>query len=167
MPRGGQEKAKIVERLEASRQALMDAITGLNEEGFRARAASGEPNAAEALARLLYDEADLLAIAIARHEGDAAPAASDERDQRMKEAAQRMPAPQVLHGLLAQRRETLRHLDALPPEVLARRVEDPEHGEVSVATIFDGIARREAEQAKLIRSLRVAAGRNLRDSTAL
>jgi uncharacterized damage-inducible protein DinB len=170
MPNAEPVTTSVGEKLEASRQALMDAIAGLDEEGFRARPASGEWTAAEVLAHLLADEPKLLVYAQAALEaGDiAVEATSDEdREKLAKDAAQRVPVPQILHGLLAARRDTLGQLEALSPEQLARPVRQAAHGGTTVGRLFQHIAEHEGAHATQIRTIRAQTGRNRRDTSAL
>ncbi|MEX1253751.1 MAG: DinB family protein [Dehalococcoidia bacterium] len=160
----------VGEKLEASRQALMDAIAGLDEEGFRARPTAGEWTAAEVLAHLLADEPGVVASAQAALGGgtitlDATP--DDEREQQAKDAAQRMPVPQILHGLLAARRDTVRRVEALSPGQLAGRVRHPARGDTTVSRLFEHIAEHEEDHAAQIRTMRAQTGRNRRDTGAL
>lgn len=134
----------------------MDAIAGLDEQGFRVRTQSGEWTAAEVLAHLLSTErlfTQRARAALDQVDFVITPRTEDERQEGAR-MAQRMPVPQIVHGLLAQRRDTLRLLDGLSDEHLARSVRHPRWGEQSVAWLFRRIAEHEAEHAEQVRSLR-------------
>jgi len=173
MPHAEPVTTSVGERLEASRQALMDAIAELDEEGFRARPAAGGWTAAGVLAHLLDDEPKLLAYARSALEADdtEVEATSDEdREQQAKDAAQSAaggPVPQILHGLLGARRDTLRQLEALSAEQLARPVRHAAYGGTSVGRLFQHIAEHEDEHADQIRTIRAQTGRNRRGTSAL
>lgn len=143
-------------RLAEGRRSLMDAIAGLDEEGFRRRAAQGEWTVAETLAHLLEVERFLTAqIKQARSDGSPSiPSRTDEQRNAAAKQAQRMPVPQIVHALLAQRRDTLRQLDGMPEEQLARALRHPRWGEVDVRWLFQHIAAHEAEHAAQIQALR-------------
>ena len=147
-------------RLEASRRALFDAIEGLDEEGFRRRPGPSQWSPAEVLAHLLLMEQQLLTWA------QAALAAPDEyefvwlsedarRDQA--QAAQRMPVPQILHGLLAQRRETVWLLETLDAGQLAKTCRVVGRGSFPVALLFQRMADHEEEHARQVREARAQA----------
>lgn len=143
-------------RLAESRRALMDAITDLDEEGFRGRAAHGEWTVAETLAHLLdaerfLGEQVMRALAPGRH---TVPSRTDEERSEGARQAQRMPVPQIVHALLAQRRDTLRLLEGLSDEQLARAVQHLRRGRVDVAWLFQRMASHEAEHAAQITTLR-------------
>jgi uncharacterized damage-inducible protein DinB len=161
--------AELGTRLEASREALMEAISGLDEEGFRARPAPGEWSPAETLAHLLLDETKLLEYARAAAEGDtiAVPRATeDERDRQAREAA-RMPVPQIIHGLLATRRDTTALLERLTDEQLGTAVQHPAYGEAPLGRLFQHMAEQEEEHANQIRTIRQRTARNPRRANAL
>ena len=152
-----QSTVEFRDRLEVSRDALMDAIAGLDEEGFRARPGASEWTAAEALAHLLRMEAVLMQrtqAALAEEGFVVTPVSPDERLEQVK-LAQRMPVPQLLHGLLAQRRDTLRLLDGLSQTQLTKTFHHPRWGERTITWLFQHTAEHEEEHAAQIRALRV------------
>ncbi len=122
--------AQLVARLKASREALMDAIAGLDEEGFRSRPDASASSVAEILAHLYVVEQTASSGPHVNH-ADA--------DARL---AQRMPVPQILHGLLAGRRDTLRLID------------QQSRNNTNLAAAFEGLAAHEEEHAQQIRALR-------------
>jgi hypothetical protein len=92
------------------------------------------------------------------------------REKLAKDAAQSAaggPVPQILHGLLAVRRDTLRRIEALPADQLARPVRHAAYGDATVARLFEHIAEHEEEHAAQIRTIRAQTGRNRRDTSAL
>ncbi len=170
MPDAEPVTLSLSDRLETSRQALMDAIAGLDEEGFRARPASGDWTAAEVMSHLLHDEPELLEYARAALEEDdvaVAPTTSSERETQAREVARRMPVPQIIHGLLACRRDTLALLDRLTPAQLGRPVRHSGYGDVSVARLFQHIAEHEEQHAVHVRAIRARTGRNPQNASAL
>jgi hypothetical protein len=69
-----------------------------------------------------------------------------------------MLVPQIVHGLLASRRDTLAFLEGLTPEQLARPVRHPAYGDVG--RLFPHIAEHEVEHAHQIQTVRERTGRN-------
>lgn len=151
--------AELTERLERSRASLMEAIAGMDEEGFRWRAGSGEWCAAEALAHLLAHEQRFMWLAREALAKDKPSVQSRGEGQQVEEAkaAQRMLVPQIVHGLLAQRRETLQLLAGLSSEQLARSLVHSRLGEVDVGWLFQRIVDHETEHAAQIASIRMEA----------
>ena len=148
--------ADLRQELEASRTILMDAIAGLDEESFRARPAPSEWTAAEVLAHLLHIEgvqAERVHAALTQVDFIAT-VITEEQCHEQAKLAQRMPVPQILHGLLARRRDTLRLLEGLSQQQLARSFQHPERGELMVGDVFQRIAKHEEEHAAQIRALR-------------
>lgn len=144
--------------LEASGRALLGAIVGLDEEGFRARTRSSQWSPAEVLAHLLASERLYVGWAQAALEEDnlvLPPVAQDEQEQQAK-LAQQMAVPQILHGLLAQRRDTMQLLMALSSEQLTRTLSYPGRGSFGLGLLFEKAAAHEEEHAAQIRSLRGA-----------
>jgi hypothetical protein len=152
-------KAATVAQLEESRRSLMDAISRFDEEGFRARRAGGEWNAAEVLTHLLIAEQrnlDRAETALAQ-DNPSFPWLSDEQVAEETRVAQRMPVPQIVHGLLALRRNVLQRFESLTDEQLARRYRHERRGELTVGWLFGRMAEHEAEHAEQIRTMREAA----------
>lgn len=150
------EAAGLTAALERSRAALMEAIAGLDEEGFRRRQAAREWNPAEVLAHLLAHEQRMLVLVRRALTEDNPSVQSRGEAQQIEEAkaAQRMPVPQILHGLLAQRRETLQLLESLTAEHVARTIQHSRMGEMSAGGLFQRIVEHETEHAGQIASMR-------------
>lgn len=150
---------ELTERLERSRTSLMEAIAGMDEEGFRRRTLSGEWCAAEALAHLLAHEQRFMWLAGEALAKDRPSVQSRGEGQQIEEAkaAQRMLVPQIVHGLLAQRRESLQLLAGLSSEQLARSLVHSRLGEVDVGWLFQRIVDHETEHAAQIASIRAEA----------
>ena len=148
----------LTARLAHSRAALTAAIEGMDEEAFRRRTASGDWNAAEVLAHLLAHERRFLELA-QRALAEERPAVQSRGEgQQLEEAkaAQRMPVPQIVHGLLAQRRDTLRVLERLGAAELERPLQHSRLGEISPRWLFRRLAEHETEHAQQITSMRKA-----------
>ncbi len=136
----------------------MDAITGLDDSAFRARAASGEWTAAEVLAHLLATErilADRAHVVLAQDNPFFASMTDEERSEHAG-SAQRKPVPQIVHGLLAQRRDVLRLLEPLTAQQLARPYRHERRGDLTEASLFARMAEHESEHAGQIVLLRSA-----------
>ena len=146
--------ADIVARLEQSRRSLMEAISGLDEEGFRARPQQGGWTAAETLAHLLITERNSTGRARTALAEDNPQFAwvGDEQLEEQARSAQRMPVPQIVHGLLAQRRDVVTLLEPLSPQQLARPYRQERRGRLTVGWLFQHIAEHEEEHAGQIRA---------------
>ena len=149
---------EIVARLEASRDALMQALAGLDEAGIRARAVASTWSPAEVLAHLLHSERVLLenARAALTHDTYAVISMTDEQREDEAKRAQRMAVPQIVHGLLASRRDTTRLLEQLSDPELARPVRHARLGEQTVGWLFERAAEHELDHAGQIRAVRDA-----------
>ncbi len=136
----------------------MEAIAGLDEEGFRKRHEQGAWTAAETLAHLLISEQRSLGRAKTALEQDnpSFPWLSDEAVDEEARSAQRMPVPQLVHGLVAQRRDVLRLFESLSADQLARRYMHATRGELTIEWLFGRIAEHEVEHAEQIRAARQA-----------
>jgi hypothetical protein len=151
------QAAELGALLEASKKTLMDARSGLDEEGFRVRPDPSEWSAAEVLAHLWASErafTELAQAALSQTHLSIAPVTEAHRHAQTK-LAERAPVPQILHGLLAQRRGTARLLEGLSSEQLARTLLEPNGDEQSVAGLFKRTAEHENEHAAQIRALRL------------
>lgn len=142
--------------LETSRQALMDAISTLDEEGFKARPDTSQWSVAEVLAHLLAAEritTEQAQAALSQRRVAIAPTTEDGRQEQAR-LAQHAPVPQILHGLLAQRRDTLRLLEGLSSGQLAMTLAHPNQSDETVGGLFQQTAEHEAEHAAQVRVLR-------------
>lgn len=137
----------------------MDAVAGMDDEGFRDRSAVGRWTAAEVLAHVLEMERVLMAWAAEAISTDdvAVTAVTDEERHAQAGLAKRMSVPQVIHGLLARRRDTSHLLEGLSESVLERPLFHPEWGALSVAMLFERVAEHEETHACQIKALRVEA----------
>ncbi len=137
----------------------MGAISELDEEGFRACPDEAEWSAAEVLAHLLATEGILVQQAQAALSQEQVTVSLGTEDERQEQAklAQTAPVPQILHGLLAQRRDTARLLRGLSPEQLNMTFIHPRRGEQTVASRFRRVAEHENEHAGQVRALRARA----------
>lgn len=115
----------------------MNAIAGLDEEGFRARGSAGASTVAELLAALLLTEQRL-----AEHTQSTTRTVESSEEER-RTLAKRTAVPQVIHGLLARRRETQRLVERSASEQLA-----------PLAQTVQRIVEYEGEQVARIRELR-------------
>jgi hypothetical protein len=106
------EIQSLREALAETRRRLLAAISGVGEADFKKRPPAGEgegPNwcIAEVLAHLLQQErlrAERMRSALDRP-GEAITPSSDEADYEAARAGRAAPVPQIIHGLLASRRE--------------------------------------------------------------
>jgi len=151
--------ADLIARLGQSRRSLMDAIAGLDEEGFRDRHRSGEWTAAEVLAHLFSTERIFIdrARKAIEHEGyRATPVSNDVREEHLG-MAKRMPVPQIIHGLLAQRRETLAFVGSVSEGDLGSTLSHPARGEQTALWQIEHVIEHEQEHAEQLRTVRAAA----------
>ena len=106
---------RLTQDLTASRGRLFEAISGVTEEQFKRRpnavADGGEPwSIAEVLAHLLACErlaGERIALALDRDGSPIAPLSPEAKKEAVL-AGRRSPIPQIVHGLLASRREVER-----------------------------------------------------------
>jgi hypothetical protein len=144
-------------RLNESRDALMAAITGLDEATFRARTSAGDWTPGEVLTHLLAVERarlEQVRTVLAQDNAFVRWIDDEELDQQTRAAAQRMPVPQIVHGLLAQRRDVVDLLATLSQEQLERLYQHERRGEHTAGWLFQRMAEHEFEHAEQIRSLR-------------
>ena len=151
--------------LSASREGLLGAISGVSEQQFKRRlestAEEGQPWCiAEVLTHLLMDEqlwASRISQALAEDGGSVQP--SDRQEGAAKVRAGRIaPVPQIIHGLLAVRRDLERLLQAveLHEDGLRLRVLQPERGALSIEWMVRKVIDHENEHVAQIEALRLA-----------
>ena len=68
--------------------------------------------------------------------------------------AKRMPIPQLIHGLLAQRRQTLAFVGSVSAASLARTVSHPVRGEQTAGWQIEHVIEHEREHAEQISAQR-------------
>lgn len=161
------EAESLAREMAASRERLMRAIAGVGEEQFKRRppAAAGEEQPwciAEVLAHLMASErlyAARIDLAL-REDGVAAPQRTPQ--QRLEEArsGRAAPVPQLIHGLLAARRELERLLQRAGslPDGLQRGVSIGGVRESVGEMLRRGVIEHEREHATQIERLRAATG---------
>jgi hypothetical protein len=149
------------------RQQLLDTISGVSEEQFKKRPSVTEADAgpnwciAEVLAHLLKQEglrASRIAAAIVRDGAPVTPG-TDEEHYEAARAGRASPVPQLIHGLLASRREVERLLDeaAAIDGGLERYTTHPQHGAQSIAWILQvKVIDHESEHIAQIESIKAA-----------
>lgn len=150
--------SQLSARLQESRAELMAAITGLDDSALRARTASGVWTPAELLAHLLSTERIFIERArkTAKQSGYVVtPVSEDVREEHLG-VAKRMPVPQIVHGLLAQRRDTLQFVESLAPSDLERTLSHPVRGEQTALWQIEHVIEHEQEHAEEIRERRAA-----------
>jgi hypothetical protein len=153
--------------LTASRERLLSAIAGVSEEQFKRRPVAEEDgqnwSIAEILAHLLYSErlwGTGIALALSQdgitvQAGALEPGDEDARRGRMS------PVPQLVHGLLASRRqvELLLGQAASLPDGLQRYVLHPDDGRLTVERMVrERVVAHERECVARIEALRDAMG---------
>ena len=155
--------------LAAVRARLLETISGVSEEQFKKRPAAppdeSAPNwcIAEVLAHLLQQErlrASRIALALQRDGIEITPS-PDEAHYEAARAGRASPVPQLIHGLLASRREIERLLaDASTLEGgLDRTTLHPRLGAQSIAWILRAkVIDHEAEHIAQIEAIKTALG---------
>jgi uncharacterized damage-inducible protein DinB len=159
--------AELQTALTASRQRLLRAISGVGEEQFKRRpaAAGAEPGwcIAEVLAHLLASErlrAERIALALGRDGSPIVPL-DPQAQQAEARTGRHAPVPQLIHGLLAVRREVEKLLQRAEriEGGLDRAVLHPTAGRQSVGWMIEAmIVQHEAEHAAQIEALREQVG---------
>ncbi len=148
--------AKPTAQLESSRKQLFQAIQGFTEEEFHARPDEESWSASEVMMHLLASERrmrdrvrEALGQAVAVR-----PTPPEEERRAEAEAGRQAPVPQLVHGLLAERRETSILIESLGAEELSRPASHPDLGTVSVGRVLERIAEHEREHAEQIEGIR-------------
>jgi len=137
----------------------MTAISGLDDTAFRARPEPAAWTPAEVLAHLLSVERarlEQVRQVLAQDNAFVRWIDDDKVDQEVRAAAKRMPVPQIVHGLLAQRRAVVGLLETLSTQQLERRYQHERRGEHTAGWLFYRMAEHESEHARQIASLRNA-----------
>jgi hypothetical protein len=157
------ERDDLRRELAEGHERLMRAVAGVTEDQFKRRppAADTEPqplSIAEVLAHLLATQrlwAGRIGIALSEDGAVVEPvdAAALEAQAR---AGRQAPVPQLIHGLLAGRRELELLLERAETE--AGAVEDPLAGRLSVATMIETASLAVAAHAARVEALREAVG---------
>ena len=152
--------------LGAGRERLLQVISGVSEDQFKKRPpapADGTPAwcIAEVLAHLLQQErlrAERIRLAIEQPETVITPS-TDEVHYEAARAGRGSPVPQLIHGLLASRREVERLLDqaASLEAGLQRAVIHPRLGRQTIAWIVrEKLIAHEAEHVAQIEAVKAA-----------
>lgn len=154
--------------LTEGRERLLRAVAGVSEEQFKRRPPT-EPDAApewsiaEVLAHLLYSErlrCKRIALAL-RDDGATIAAAPPDADAEATRAGRVAPVPQLIHGLLASRRE-LEHLLDQAGAVeggVERAVVHSRRGRETIGWMLrEQVIEHEAEHVAQIEALRPAVG---------
>jgi DinB superfamily len=160
------ETEELRAALTVGRARLLEAISGVTEEQFKKRPPApvdAGPNwcIAEVLAHLLQQERLRASrIAIALHEDGAVivPSGEDEHMEAAR-AGRASPVPQLIHGLLASRREVERLLDeaSTVDGGLQRATRHPQLGPQTVAWILqEKVIDHEAEHVAQIEAIKAA-----------
>jgi hypothetical protein len=161
------ESEALTAALASGREALLQSISGVSEDQFKRRppAAEGDsgPNwcIAEVLAHLLQQErlrAERIALAL-EHDGIEITPSTDEVHYEAARAGRGSPVPQLIHGLLASRREIERLLEAAAsaPAGLERATLHPRLGRQTIAWILrEKVIAHEAEHVAQIEAIKQA-----------
>jgi hypothetical protein len=155
--------ALLLRELGAGRAALMLAISGVGEQQFKRLppASPSDPDpwcVAEVLAHILTDETLWTARMRAALAVDGAGVTPTDRAQSLTSVrnGRQAPVPQLIHGLLAARRDLERVLGAAAAVegALARTVSHPQRGNLSIAWIARKLIIHEQEHVAQIESIR-------------
>jgi uncharacterized damage-inducible protein DinB len=161
------EVEELRQSLADVRERLLAAIAGVSEEQFKKRPpvveGSDGPNwcIAEVLAHLLQQErlrASRIALALEQDGAPITPSPEEEHYEAAR-AGRASPVPQLIHGLLASRREVERLLDeaATSEGGLERTTMHPRLGSQSVAWVIRAkIIDHEAEHIDQIEAIKKA-----------
>lgn len=157
------EPAAIRRSLVESRARLLQTISGVTEEQFKRRPVEGGRCIAELLALQLVSErlrAERIRMALAQDGVEVAP--SDPETQAQQARAGRIaPVPQLIHGLLAARRELERLLDdaAAVDGGLQRSIEHPREGRQTIGFLLSQqVAAQEHRFVDEIEALKALVG---------
>jgi len=148
--------AKLTAQLKSSRKQLFQAIQGFTEEEFHARPNQESWCASEVLMHLLASEQRMRdCVRGALGQAGGAPSALSEGERQAEaEVGRQAPVPQLVHGLLASRRETSILIESLRAEELSRPASHPDLGTVGVGRVLQRIAEHEREHSEQIERIR-------------
>jgi hypothetical protein len=162
-----EDAASLRRDLQAGRERLLAVVSGVTEQEFKRRPPV-EPGAdrpgwciAEVLAHLLQQEklrAQRIAAALDVDGAAIRPSADDEEYEAAR-AGRASPVPQLIHGLLASRREIEKLLDRAESIAggLERAVQHPELGRQTVASMLrERVIDHEEEHAQQIEAIKIA-----------
>ena len=162
--------------LAASRERLLSAIAGVTEEQFKRRTPPPSPlpaggegerqqepqwSIAEVLAHLLASErlrAERIAVALMA-DGTTITPSDSEAHREGARAGRVAPVPQLIHGLLASRRQIEKLLDEAEalPDGLERGVQHPVEGRQTVARMLrEKVIEHEQEHVAQIAALKAS-----------
>ncbi len=155
--------AQLRRELTDSRESLLQAISGVSEQQFKRRPESTpEDNQpwciAEVLTHLLLDEqvwTARIAIALASDGAEVLPTDREEQSANVR-AGRLAPVPQIIHGLLAARRD----LDKLLAQVeqrdggLGLSVHQPERGVLTIDWMVRKVIGHETEHVSHIEAIK-------------
>ena len=169
-------QARTVEELKAgltaSRRRLLAAIEGVTEEQCKRRVSEGEWCIAEMLAHLMDQErlrSERIAIALERDGATITPSSQEAHDDAAR-AGRTAVLPQLLHGLLATRRELERLLDrvATARAGLDRAIVHPQLGRQTIGwMVSEKVVAHELEHVAQIEELRKGLGASQPESWGL
>lgn len=162
-----ERQARVRERLDRSRSALLEAVAALDETDLaRPIAPESEWTAKDLVGHLAYAEAGMLPLIRGALPGAArdraAPPTPPDFDidrwnaSRVRRAAEQS-VPQLLDRLAASRREALALLDGLTDADLDRPVVHPVAGETTVEGVFRIIAFHERGHTQELRAVQAGA----------
>jgi len=153
-------KDRLREDLDATRQRLFEAISGLTEEQMRRRPDDGQWSVAEVLAHLPVCERRLSAQAraVSVRPGASIEFLSEEERAESAGRGRRLPVPALIHDLVAARWETTSFLGSLRAGEMSRSGYHQELGRMSVAQVLGVIASHEGGHVAQIRTVRQALG---------
>lgn len=160
------EPEAIEQRLTTSRERLLATIAGVSEEQFKRRPAPAEEGQrpgwciAEVLAHLMFSErqaSQRIAAALAE-DGAAVEAADPEQAEEAARSGRTSPVPQLIHGLLATRRELEKQLATTREREngLQLGVVHARRGRLSIEALLDAVASHESEHLAQIEALKAA-----------
>ena len=150
---------EIRQTLASSREQLLETIKGVTEEQFKRRPADGSWCIAEVLAHQLVAEkiwAERVRLAL-EHDGAAIEPIDQEAADAQARAGRTSPVPQLIHGLLAARREIEKLVDEAESIEggFERAAVHPATGRQTVAMMLgEQISPHEMEHVEQIESLK-------------
>jgi hypothetical protein len=155
-------------QLQETRERLLATIAGVTEEQFKKRppATDADPEPwciAEVLAHLLAFErveAERIRLALERDGAEITPRAEDWHESTAR-AGRLAPVPQLIHGLLASRREIEQLVQRAVgiEDGLSRAVAHPQRGRDTVRWMIEAkVIEHEAEHVLQIEAIKAAVG---------
>lgn len=153
-------KEALREYLDGTRQQLFESISGLTEEQMRRRPGEGQWSVAEVLGHLPVSERRIAgqAQAVRSRQSTVIEFLSEDERARAAQRGLRLPAPALIHDLVAARWETISFADSLSEDDMSRAGQHSELGTLTVLQVLGAISYHERDHVGQVHAIRQALG---------